>query len=110
MGPAWSNFEAKILQKSFLEASWGLLGPLGVSYRRPGASRGRLTGVLGRLGCVLRRLGGVPAASWGVLGAACWPTWLPLGSQNGAKIDKKSKHKSMKIWMPLGIRFLKDFG
>ena len=57
----------KINKKSILEASWGLLGPIGLSYRRPGASRmrlgpsgeglgaspGRPGGILGRLGSVL---------------------------------------------------------
>ena len=79
---------SKIHQKSILEASWDFLG------------------------C----LGGVLAASWGVLGASWrrpgaswWPTWLQLGSQNGAKIHQKSKPKSINFLMPLGIGFLKDF-
>ena len=90
------------------------------SWRRPGASLGRLgclNAVLGRLGgvfdrpgSVLERLGGVPAASWGVLGALWWPTWLPQGRQNETKIHKKSKQKSMEILISPGIGFLKDFG
>ena len=72
-----------------LGASWGILGCLG--------------GVLGRLVAVL-------GASWGVLARKRWPTWLQLGSQNGAKIEKKSKPNAIKIWMPLGVGFLKDFG
>ena len=31
------------------------------------------------------------------LGPSWWPTWPQLGSQNGAKIDKKSKQKMIKI-------------
>ena len=72
-----------------LEASWEPLGVLGASGGPPG-------GVLG--------------ASWGVLGVSWWPTWLQLGSQNGAQIDQKSKQKSINFWMPLGIGFLKNVG
>ena len=75
------------------EASWGLLGHLGVSWGRLGASCGRPGGVLGRLG--------------GVLARKRWPTWLQLGSQNGAKNEKKSKQKTIKILMPLGVDFSK---
>ena len=38
-----------------------------------------------------------------------WPTWVQLGSQNPAKIDKKSMQKSIIFLMPLGIDFLLDF-
>ena len=31
------------------------------------------------------------------LGPSWWPTWPQLGSQNGAKIDQKSKPKMIKI-------------
>ena len=71
------------------EASWGLLGHLGVSWGRLGASCGR---------------------PWGVLARKRWPTWFQLGPQNGARIEKKSKQKSIKILMALGVKFLKDFG
>ena len=64
---------------------------------------GRLGGVLGESWSVLGRLGGVLARKW-------WPTWLQLGPQNGARIEKKSKQKSIKILMALGVGFLKDFG
>ena len=91
---------------------------------RSGGLRGRFGGVLSRLGrskasleaswTVLeaswRRLGGVLEASLAVLGREKWPTWLQLGSQNGAKIEKKSKPNATKIWMPLGVGFLKGFG
>ena len=60
---------SKIHQKWILEASWGLLGPLGLSGRLPRVP-------LARPGRVL-----------GVLGASWWPTWLQLGSQNGIKIE-----------------------
>ena len=60
---------SKIQPKSVLETSWGLL----------------------------RGLGGLPfdgeaslAASWSLLGASWWPTWLHFGSQNGPKITKNS--------------------
>ena len=76
----------------------GVLGSLGASW-----------GVLAASWGVLGRLGRVSAASWGVLGASWWATWLQLGSQNGAKIDWKSKQKTIKILMPLRIGFLKDF-
>ena len=49
------------------------------------------------------RLGGLLGASW-------WPTWLQVDPQKGAKIDQKSKQKSINFSMPLGIRFLEDFG
>ena len=77
-GPSWR----------LLGASWGFLGPLGLSCWPPGAPQARPRGVLG--------------ASW-------WPTWHQLGSQNGAKIDEKSKQKTIKILMPLRIGFLNDF-
>ena len=47
-------------------------------------------------------------ASWGVLARKRWPTWLQLGSQNGAKIEKKSKQKSIEILMLLGVGFWSD--
>ena len=72
-----------------LGASWGVLNVLGASW-------GRLGGLLGRLG--------------GLLGASWWPTWLQVEPQKGAKIDQKSKQKSINFSMPLGIRFLEDFG
>ena len=53
---------------------------------------------------------GVLEASLAVLARKSWPTWLQLGSQNGAKIDKNSKLKSIKNQTPLGIRFWEDFG
>ena len=34
-----------------------------------------------------------------------WPTWLQVGSQVGAKMDKKSMQKSIKNLMHLGIDF-----
>ncbi len=77
----------------------GVLGGLGASW-----------GFLGCLGGVLGRLVTVLGASWGFLGSKRWPTWLHLGSQNGAQIGKKSKPNAIKIWMPLGVGFLKDFG
>ena len=70
--------QSKIHQKSILEASWGLLRLLGVSWRPPGAPRARPGGVLGRLG--------------GVLVANMVPTWLPKWSQNREKIDPKINH------------------
>ena len=63
------------------EASWGLLGRLGVSWGRLGASCGRPGGVLGRLG--------------GVLARKRWPTWLQLGLPNRPKIDQKSMPKGV---------------
>ena len=39
-----------------------------------------------------------------------WPTWPQLGSQEGAKMKKKSMQKSIKNLMPLGIDFWVDFG
>ena len=61
-----------------------------------GASWGPLGGLLGRLG--------------GLLGASWWPTWPQVDTQNGAQIDEKSKQKSTNFSIPLGIRFLQDFG
>ena len=37
-----------------------------------------------------------------------WPTWPQLGSQDGAKMEKKSMQKSIKNLMHLGIDFWKD--
>ena len=58
---------------------------------------GRLGGVLGGSWSVLGLLG----VSWGrlrgVLARKRWPTWLQLGSENGAKIDKKSVRKTMQF-------------
>ena len=89
MGPKWFNLEAKILQKSILEASWGLLGPRGVSYRRPGASMGRLGASWVRLGASWVRPGGVLGRLGGVLVANMAPTWLLKRSQNRYKIEAK---------------------
>ena len=66
---------SKIHQKWILEASWGLLGPLGLSGRLPRVPRARPGRVLGRLG--------------GVLVANMAPTWLPKRSQNRIKIEAK---------------------
>ena len=38
-----------------------------------------------------------------------WPTWPQLGSQEGAKMKKKSMQKSIKNLMPLGMDFCEDF-
>ena len=43
-------------------------------------------------------------------GRKLWPTWPQLGSQDGAKMKKKSMPKSIKKLMHLGIDFLKGFG
>ena len=39
-----------------------------------------------------------------------WPTRPQLGSQNGAKMAKKSMQKCIFFWMPLGIDLWVDFG
>ena len=79
-----------------MEASWAVLG----DPKR-----------LGRhLGLSWRRLGGVLEASWAVLGRERRPTWLQLGSQNGAKMAKKLILTSIISMMPLGIDFWTDFG
>ena len=87
-----------------------VLGALGASWGRPGGVLGRLGVSWGRLGAFCGRSGGVLAAPWGVLKGKRSPTWLQLGSQNGAKIHQKSKPKSINFLMPLGIGFLKDVG
>ena len=87
---------SKIHEKSILEVSWGLLGGLERLGGLLGGSWGPLGGLLGRLG--------------GLLGASWWPTWFQVDPQKGAKIDQKSKQKSINFSMPLGIRFLQDFG
>ena len=93
--------------KSFQNRRLGrVLGALGASWGCLGAS----WGVFGCLGGVLGRLVAVLGASWGVLARKRWPTWLQLGPQNGARIEKKSKQKSIKILMALGVGFLEDFG
>ena len=38
-----------------------------------------------------------------------WPTWVQLGSQDGAKMVKKSISKSIIFLMPLGIDVWMDF-
>ena len=43
-------------------------------------------------------------------GANMAPTWVQLGSQNGAKMVKKSISKSIIFLMPLGIDVWVDFG
>ena len=43
--------------------------------------------------------------SWRRLGREKWPTWLQLGSQNGAKMVQKSIKIWIIFWMPLGIDF-----
>ena len=91
-----TNNRPQILQKAIKNPPkmdlGGLLGPLGLSGRLPRVPWARPGRVLGRLG--------------GVLVANMAPTWLPKRSQNRIK----SKQKSIKILMPLGIGFLKDFG
>ena len=72
-----------------LEASWAILGHPGRFWKRLGPSWKRLWGVL--------------EASWAVLGRKRLPTWLQVGSQNGAKIYKKSIPKSINCLMPLRI-------
>ena len=94
--PKWSQNEGFWASWGCLGGSWSVLGLLGVSWGRLEASCDRPGGVLGRLGSVLAR--------------KRWPTWFQFGSQNGAKIEKKSKPNAIKIWMPLGVGFLKDFG
>ena len=97
---------SKMIPESFQNRRLGrVLGALGASWGCLGAS----WGVFGCLGGVLGRLVAVLGASWGVLARKRWPTWLQLGPQNGARIEKKSKQKSIKILMPLGVGFLKDF-
>ena len=39
-----------------------------------------------------------------------WPRWPQVGSQNGAKNDKKTMQKSIKILVPLGVGFWSVFG
>ena len=39
-----------------------------------------------------------------------WPTWPQLGSQNEAKMAKKSMQNFIIFLMPLGIDFWVDFG
>ena len=39
-----------------------------------------------------------------------WPTWSQLGTQNGAKNDKKAIQRSIKILVPLGVGFWIVFG
>ena len=94
--PKWTKNQRKIYQKSIKNLSK--------------ICQNRSWGVLGRLGRVLVHLGGLLKASWAVWSRKRWPTWLQLGSQNGAEIEKKSKQKSIKILMPLGVRFFQDFG
>ena len=65
--------------------------------RAPKSSSGRMLGVLS----ARTRFGGR-------LVAREWPTWPQLGSQDGAKMEKKSMQKSIKKLMHLGIDFWKD--
>ena len=83
------------------------------SKSRSGGVLGHIGASCGIFGCLEGTQDGQKTpqnASWGVLARKRWPTWLQLGSQNGAKIEKKSKPNAIKIWMPLGVGFLKDFG
>ena len=80
------------------------------SWRPLGASWGGLEGLEGILGASWGRLGGLLGRLGGLLGATWWPTWPQVDTQNGAKIDQKSKQKSTNFSIPLGIRFLQDFG
>ena len=84
--------QPKIDQQSTKNRSWR---PLGASW-----------GVLNVLGASWGALGGVLGASWAVLGAS----WAPLGGQHGSKLSPKREPKSINFSMPLGIRFLQDFG
>ena len=82
------------------------------SKLRSGGLQGRFGGLLGRLG---RSKGSLKAswtvleASWKRLGREKWPTWLQLGSQNGAKMVQKSIKIWIIFWMPLGMDFLMIF-
>ena len=82
------------------------------SKLRSGGLWGRFGGLLGRLG---RSKGSLKAswtvleASWKRLGREKWPTWLQLGSQNGAKMVQKSIKIWIIFWMPLGMDFLMIF-
>ena len=80
-----SKNRPKIIVWGWFWAPWG----------RPGGVLGRLGMSWGRLGAFCGRSGGVLEAPWGVLKGKRWPTWLQLGSQNGAQIDPKSKQKSI---------------
>ena len=62
-----------------------------------------LLGASGRRGAVLGLLG--PRGS-----ARGPPIWTQLGSQDGAKMEKKSMQKSIKNLMHLGMDFWQDFG
>ena len=57
--------------------------------------------------CVLE---GVLGGSWAIFRANMAPTWPQVGSQDGAKTEKKSMQKSIKKSMPFKIRFWSDFG
>ena len=96
----------------------GLEHQFGGSWRRFGAILGVMVGSgsqmrLGRrLGPSWGCLGSVLEASWAVLGRTRWPTWFQVGSQNEAKIDKKSIQNALNFYMPVGktiIRFFQDF-
>ena len=111
LGWSWQVLEGP---GTVLRGSWASLGTvLGVLWAVLEASWGATWTVLvvfGCLGGVMGRLVGVLGASWGALARKRWPTWLQLGPQNEARIEKKSKLKSIKILMALGVGFLKDFG
>ena len=73
--------------KSSLEASWALLGPLGVPYWRPWAS--------------WEHLGSLLRASWSVLGASRWHP----GARRGPHLDPRKGPKSLKNRSKIALIF-----
>ena len=77
--------------KSSLEASWALLGPLGVPYWRPWAS--------------WEHLGSLLRASWSVLGASRWHP----GARRGPHMDPRKRPKSSKNQSKIALIFWSIF-
>ena len=100
-GPGkWRQNGGKLAPKSHPKSmsGGGLGGSLGCCFT---CFLKLLAGFTGGLGTYLGHLGGI----LGRLGRKKWPTWLQLGSQNGAQMDKKSMQKFNEILMPFGIDF-----
>ena len=105
----WTKHRSKIAKNrglegsgAGLEASWAVLGDLG-------RSKASLEASWTVLEASWRRPGEVLEASWAVLGRERWPTWLQLGSQNGAKNEVKIDPKIDQIFNASWNRLLEGF-
>ena len=104
---------SNLWQKIFKIQAWrqqhrGQEGP-GASLEADSAVLSHLGRFWKRLGPSWKRLGGDLEASLASLVRERWPTWLQVGSENGAQVNKKKIQKLINFLMPLGINLFRFF-